>query len=133
MSALAWLRQASTPADRILALVLLLALPLAFWIGHGRPAGHLVQIFQGRHLFAELPLNQNRRIAVSGPIGTTVVEVKDDRAHVLSSPCTGKQCIQAGWLSHAHDSAACLPNRVLVMIPGNPDGQHGKPFDAVAE
>lgn len=132
MSALHWLRLATTPADRVLILALCLLLPLALWITQSRAAGRTVQIFQDRTLLAELPLAQDRRIRVPGPLGDTMVEIRDGQARVLSSPCQGKQCIRAGWLAHAHDSAACVPNHVLVLIPGDAGGD-GKDFDAIAE
>ena len=126
-----WLRNASTPADRMLILLLLLLLPVVLWMNQGRAAGKTVQIFQGKTLVMELPLKQDRHITIQGPLGPTVVEIHDGRARVVSSPCTGKQCIRAGWLSRAQDSAACVPNHVLVLIPG--DADNSQRLDAIAE
>lgn len=129
-SALQWLRQASTPADRVLLLSLLVLLGLLFWYKEGRAAAETVQIYQGQRLFATLPLGQDRQIAVPGPLGDTWVEIRAGQARVLSSPCSGKQCIHAGWLRHAHDSAACIPNQVLLSVKGNAGNQR---LDAISE
>ena len=131
MTAWKWLREASTPADRVLILILLLLLPVMLWMNQGRAAGRTVQIFQDKTLIAELPLDQDRRITVDGPIGPTLIEVHGGRAHVVSSPCSGKQCIRAGWLDKAQDSAACVPNHVLALIPGK--AAVSQKLDAIAE
>jgi hypothetical protein len=55
-------------------------------------------------------------IPVEGPLGTTMVEIVGDRAHVVSSPCPDKVCIRMGWLRRVGDYSACLPNRVLVEV-----------------
>ncbi|MEK8089793.1 NusG domain II-containing protein [Thermithiobacillus plumbiphilus] len=131
MTAWKWLREASTPADRVLILILLLLLPVLLWMNQSRAAGRTVQIFEGKTLIAELPLDQDRRVTVEGPLGPTLVEIHDGRAHVVSSPCSGKQCIRAGWQEKAQDSAACVPNHVLVLIPGEAPGN--QKLDAIAE
>ncbi|MCR4427149.1 MAG: NusG domain II-containing protein [Firmicutes bacterium] len=57
-----------------------------------------------------------RVLEVSGPLGTTEIEVDGLRARVIASPCPDKICISMGWLSREGDFAACLPNRVLVTV-----------------
>jgi len=66
----------------------------------------------------ELPLDTSRRIEVHGPLGDSVVEIKNGRVRFVSSPCRGQQCVHTGWLAHAGELAACLPNGVLVSIEG---------------
>jgi hypothetical protein len=57
-------------------------------------------------------------LTVAGPLGDTVVEIRNGEARVLSSPCANQTCIAAGAI-HAHGQwIACLPNRVLVSIGG---------------
>lgn len=129
-SALQWLRQASTLADRILLLIVALLLGLLFWQHDSRAAAQSVQIFQGKHLLRELALDHDQQIAVPGPLGNTLVEIHAGQARVRSSPCNGKQCVHVGWLRHAQDSAACIPNQVLLTIKGAAKGSR---FDAIAE
>lgn len=66
----------------------------------------------------ELPLDTSRRIEVHGPLGDSVVEIKNGRVRFVSSPCRGQQCVHTGWLAHAGELAACLPNGVVVSIEG---------------
>jgi hypothetical protein len=66
------------------------------------------------------PLDASRDVEVPGPLGTTVVEIKDGNARVLDSPCPNKTCIAAGEISLNGQWLACLPNRVFVRIEGGP-------------
>jgi len=74
------------------------------------------------------PLDAEEAIAVRGPLGHTVIRIHNGKAWVESSPCDNKICVTAGHLNRHGEFAACLPNKVLLMIEGsiNP----GKPDDA---
>lgn len=67
------------------------------------------------------PLDIDRTVEVSGPIGVTVVEISGDQARVADSPCRDKICIAAGWLHASGQWSACLPNRVFVRLEGAED------------
>lgn len=60
------------------------------------------------------PLSENRIITVNGPLGKTVVEIKDRRVRVVSSPCQNKLCVHQGFVKRG--SIICLPNRVVIII-----------------
>lgn len=100
----------------ILALALLPALYLRYW-GHDGPA-ESVRISAAGQPDITVPLSDNRRFAIHGPLGDSVIEVRDGRVRFVSSPCTGKQCVHSGWLAHAGELAACLPNGVMVSVLG---------------
>lgn len=74
-------------------------------------------------LIAEVALTAAKRIAVEGPIGTTVIEVAPGRARVLSDPGPRQYCVQQGWLSHANAVAICAPNHVSLLLRGR-SGTH---------
>jgi Uncharacterized protein conserved in bacteria len=65
------------------------------------------------------PLSSDREIQVPGPLGVTLVEIKDKAVHIEDSPCPNKTCIAAGSVSEAGQWIACLPNQVLVRIEGD--------------
>ncbi|MDR3334732.1 MAG: NusG domain II-containing protein [Treponema sp.] len=55
-------------------------------------------------------------IRVAGPLGDTVVELRDHTVRILASPCVNQTCVAAGAI-HSHGQwIACLPNQVLVSI-----------------
>ena len=57
-------------------------------------------------------LSEDGLHSFSGPLGTTVIEIRDGKARVISSPCRNGICMEAGWSS----TLCCLPNRVLLTI-----------------
>ena len=64
------------------------------------------------------PLDSELTLAVSGPLGNTIVRIHDEQAWVESSPCDNQICVAAGRLFRRRDFASCLPNNVLVVIEG---------------
>jgi hypothetical protein len=74
-------------------------------------------------LVAEVALTAARRIEVTGPIGTTVIEIAPGRARVLSDPGPRQYCVQQGWLMHANAIAICAPNHVSLLLRGR-SGTH---------
>lgn len=104
------------------ALVLLLAaalLPVLYWQvwqPQGAPLEIEIRSAEGPPIRA--PLAENRRFTLHGPLGDSMVEIRDGQVRFLSSPCQGKQCIHFGWLHSAGETAACLPNRVTVRVLG---------------
>lgn len=79
---------------------------------------HTVQIMHAGHAPAEYPAWQDREVRVAGPLGETVLQISNGRVRVLSSPCTKKICLRAGWLEQAGEATACVPNRVSVALLG---------------
>ena len=59
---------------------------------------------------------------VTGPLGTTRIEIRDRQVRVLSSPCPLKLCQRAGWIGTAGEMVVCLPNEVVVRLPGSLPG-----------
>jgi len=100
----------------ILALALLPALYLRYW-GDAGPAT-AVRISASGQPDITVPLSSNRRFTIHGPLGDSVIEIRDGRVRFVSSPCRGKECIHSGWLAHAGELAACLPNGVMVSVLG---------------
>jgi hypothetical protein len=116
-----------TRADWLLLLIVLGTLPLLyarFWHAGG-PANWL-EVQAGNAPPQVISLSTGRQLDIAGPLGNSRIEVHDGKARFLDSPCHGKLCVQAGWLEHAGETVACLPNRVTIQLLG----RHPK-FDAV--
>jgi len=64
------------------------------------------------------PLEAEERVSVAGSIGETLVEIRNGRAAIVASPCNGQTCVSAGELSKSGQWAACLPNRVFILVEG---------------
>ena len=110
----------TTSADRILfLLLLLLSFSGIFFVKEVRPGGRSVQIeVNGRPAYI-LPLDKDRSVSVEGPLGKTLIEIKNQRVRVTDSPCRNKLCIQQGWVRSG--TIICLPNRVVITV-----GDHDK-------
>jgi len=67
------------------------------------------------------PLNVDRTESVRGPIGATIVVIKDGKAFVQDSPCPDKLCVHMPAISQPGQWIACLPNRVFVRVRGTSD------------
>ena len=65
------------------------------------------------------PLSADRRVTVTGPIGATIVVIKDGKAFVEDSPCPDKLCVHMPAISQPGQWIACLPNKVFVRVRGN--------------
>jgi hypothetical protein len=66
-----------------------------------------------------VPLTENRRLSVDGPLGKTEIEIKDGRVRVVDSPCDGKTCIYNGWIHKPYQTIICMPNRVVIRLVGS--------------
>jgi hypothetical protein len=64
------------------------------------------------------PLESEATVHVRGPLGDTVVAIREGTAEVLSSPCPEKICVKTGKISKPGQWIACLPNKVFVAVRG---------------
>ncbi|MDR2747097.1 MAG: NusG domain II-containing protein [Treponema sp.] len=80
----------------------------------------------------EFPLDAAETITVDGPLGDTVVELRGRQARVISSPCTGQDCVAAGAIRGHGQWVACLPNRVMVSVQAGGNSGKGPALDATS-
>lgn len=75
-----------------------------------------------------LDLSRDGAHDVLGPIGVTRVEVRGGKIRFLSSPCPRQVCRHGGWIGAPGSLLVCLPNEIVIRVPGQPPGD----LDAVA-
>ncbi|MFQ6093030.1 MAG: NusG domain II-containing protein [bacterium] len=75
-----------------------------------------------------LDFSQDQEVLVMGPLGETVVEVRDGRVRVKRSPCPHSICVQRGFRDRDGDVIACIPNKVVVQVMR---GERGEGVDGV--
>lgn len=63
-------------------------------------------------------LTHTQRFSISGPLGTTQIEIEPGRARIARDPSPRQLCVKQGWLSQSGQAALCLPNQVSVEIRG---------------
>jgi hypothetical protein len=88
----------------------------AFWTERA-PGRAVVITVDGRQQEERL-LTTPAVIEVQGLIGTSRLVIEDGRVRFVDSPCHGRYCVHAGWLSQSGQVAACLPNGVVIEVEG---------------
>lgn len=73
-------------------------------------------------IVALLDLTHDGVSEIEGPLGVTKVEVRGGRVRVLSSPCPRQACRHGGWIGAAGEMLVCLPNEVVIRLPGQRAG-----------
>lgn len=58
----------------------------------------------------------NHLIDISGPLGTSVAEVKPGAIRMKFSPCPDRYCMETGWINRPGQIIACVPNKIIIKI-----------------
>lgn len=108
-----------TRCDRILIAGLLAAAILCLGVVRYRTSGADAVVVQvdGEEVI-RVPLAEDRRFSVDGPLGRTEIEVKCGRVRVLNSPCDRKICVHTGWIDKPYQVIICAPNHVVIRLVG---------------
>jgi hypothetical protein len=102
-------------------LVISAGMTFTLWLGSAawfQPAADRVRVRAGGETLFEGRLNQDRRLSVPGPLGTTEIEIRQGRARISRDPSPRQYCVKQGWLSQGGQTALCLPNRVSLEVLG---------------
>ena len=76
-------------------------------------------IRSGGKIFREVPLSRDQQIEVPGPLGISIISIKQRKARIASDPSPRQYCVRQGWLQQAGEIALCLPNQVSVELVGS--------------
>ncbi len=66
------------------------------------------------------PVDKDNVVAVPGPFGDTVVEIKNRKVRVKEAHCPNKICKRQGWVSKG--VIVCLPNHIVISVGGESSG-----------
>ena len=89
----------------------------------------VIEAPSGRWIYA---LDRDIAVPIPGPLGDTVVVIRDEKAHVESSPCPNQTCVAARAIGRPGDWNACLPNEVMIRVV-SVEGEKDGGIDAFAE
>lgn len=106
------------PGDIFIALLGVAGILLLAFRAHDGGQAQTLEVLHANNSLQQYSLAHDRMLHVDGPLGETVIEVRDGRVRVVASPCTAKLCIRAGWLDSAGAATACVPNRVSIALLG---------------
>jgi len=85
-----------------------------FWLG---PEGETVLCITDAGE-QEVHLSKDGEYSLQGPLGVTVLEIKDGEARVKSSPCPDRKCVRMGKLGPLNPAIACVPNKIIIRLEG---------------
>ncbi|MBN2738009.1 MAG: NusG domain II-containing protein [Spirochaetales bacterium] len=103
-----------------LALFVLLFSIIINFSGSGSDLTLLVKTREADYVY---DLKENRELVFEGPLGDTVIEIKDKMLRVLRSPCPEQICVNSGWISHQGQWLGCLPNQVFLSLEGKVENE----------
>ena len=111
--------QRLTPFDRKLTAILVLVVLGSFGLPLQQGRGARVLVERAGSIIFTADLQQDQQVKLSGPLGTTVLQIEAGSARIISSPCRQKICIGLGRAEHAGDLIACVPKRMVIRIEGD--------------
>lgn len=117
------------PGAALLAALLLAAAILFFFLESAPPGASATVLLDGEPLLTQdlTALTAPQEETFTGAGGHTVtIEFTPDGARFTASTCPDQTCVRTGALTHAGETALCLPARITLRLEG-PD----TPFDAV--
>ncbi len=91
-------------------------LTFTFW--HGELADKVI-IRSGGKVVREVSLSRDQEIAVTGPLGISMISIQKRKVRIASDPSPRQYCVRQGWLQQAGEVALCLPNQVSVELVGS--------------
>jgi hypothetical protein len=98
-----------------LSLAIVAVVSFYAYAGRGRSGEVRVEASGAQYVYR---LGEERRVAVRGPLGDTVVVIRGGKASVEDSPCPDKLCVHMAAISKPGQWIACLPNKVFVRVAG---------------
>ena len=115
----------------IIALIIALTVlaGLRIYGNRGKSARLVIEGPSGRWIY---PLDHDARVPITGPLGDTVVEIKDGKGRIKSSPCPNQTCVAAPGISRPGEWNACLPNEVIIRVESAGEEKDGG-IDAFVE
>ena len=117
------------PGDWLILFLCLLLVPLSWSMAQSNSGVMAaIEITVGDQPAVVYPVKEQQQITVAGDLGDSVVEIRNGRVRMISSPCNGKICILSGWHQHSGDNIICLPNKVGVSLISHQERYDGINF-----
>lgn len=120
-------------ADIVLFLVLVVfGLFISFSPFSESDSGDLVVVTVCGEVFGTYDLSEDSEIEVKQEHCSNHITIKDGVVSMTYSTCQNQVCVETGAISHAKDSIACLPNKVIVEIRSSDESQKGGDVDVIS-
>ena len=107
--------------DALLILSLLLLALLLYFFMEGRGEGDSVRISVDGRAEYSIPLAQSGDYSING--GSNILRIEGGKARIIDADCPDKLCVKSGEVSKTGESIICLPNRVMISIESEMEGE----------
>ena len=108
----------------IAALLLISVLITALLYLNGKK-GERVCVYVDGVFSGEYPLDTDRMVEIDGYGGThNTLAIENGSAYMSEASCPDKLCVHQGKISETGRSIVCLPDRVVVSIAGEDEGEY---------
>ena len=75
-------------------------------------------IYVDGKVIEEIQLDSVNDAYTFSPKNGTEIEVQNGKIRFVSAVCRDKLCVNSGWLDRNGQTAACLPERIVISIKG---------------
>lgn len=107
----------SLAGDIIIIILCALAVFFVFASSQNSGSGYVsVQTPDGIYRYS---LDSDRLFTITGPLGDTIIEIRDGKARIIDSACSTKTCTFQTPIDRSGSFIACLPNHVLLTVVGS--------------
>ncbi len=105
----------------IILIFLLIIISFGIWLAlqrYSEGKKPIAQIYEGNRLVQTVPLTEGKEkvFQLEGNTHVTFRLNADGSIQFLTSDCPDQICVRTGKLSKVGESAACLPNNLLIKI-----------------
>lgn len=99
----------------------------------GGGSGDEVVLTVGGEIYGVYALDEDNEINIVQQGCSNHITIKDGMVSMTSSTCQNQVCVETGAISHAKDSIACLPNKVIVEIRSSKaENEQGGEIDVIS-
>jgi hypothetical protein len=110
--------------DIVIILIAIGITGLSIFAAYVKPKNTVRVLIRGPSEQWIFPLDADETVSVKGPLGKTVVRIRENEVWVESSPCDNQTCVATGHVRLLGRWAACLPNNVFFIIEGSDDPEN---------
>ena len=79
----------------------------------------LATVYVDGTVLEEIDLTGVEKNYTFSPKNGTEIEVENGKIRFCSADCKDKLCVKSGWLDRNGQTAACLPERIVISITGS--------------
>ena len=98
----------------IVLLVILSLTPLIFNIESNK---NIAEVKLNGNVIRQIDLSKDDTFVIDSEGGTNIVKIEDGKIAIVEADCPDKVCVKTGAISNAGEVIACVPHKLIILIP----------------